>query len=908
MTVAARSLAILLTLSLIGGAGSCSTSSPTPDDDVPQTESSTLTDSDLIPVGDSPIYGDPDAPVTIVEFSSMQCPFCARVDDTLEELVERNPDEVRLVFKHFPLPFQQQSSEASKILEATRQQDEAAFWDMKSALFEHIDDFPQRSMEDLGAKLIADFGLDDEEFRRDFNDPELLEVIEEDRELGETIGVQGTPHFRINGQLVSGAKPLEEFQAVVDEQLQVVEELRADGVDEQQLYAASVIHNVDGGGSDDDQAPEESAPRPGAAADDQPTPSADELIGELDVDIDDIVVADSNPQHDSDVLPIDDSPIKGDGDAPVTIVEFVSMQCPFCAQSSETIDELLESRRGDVRVVTKHFPLGMQPEAEPAARAVEAAARQGDAEFWAMQRAMYDHIDHYEDVPMEELGAAIAGELGMDVEQFRTDFNDDAIADAVEADRQLGQELGVRGTPYFLINGAELSGDQPLEDFEQIVDEQLDVAVQLADDGVDSDAIYRAAVEEQLDQQEEPDDEPELREETGEPVDVEYIELGDAPSKGADEGDALVTIVEFASFQCPHCARSADTLDSLVEEYPDQVRVVFKHFPLDMQHHSEPASRAAVAAQNQGRFWEMRDALYDNQNSFRDGLWVELAENIGLDIEEFREDFDAEETADAVRHAQQQGRDAGVRGTPNFFINGINETGAKPLEVFSSHVDDQIAIAEIIREEEGLRGDELHAAVVDYNKENAGGGAIAAPQPEPEADGSDFDPDDLSVGDSFTKGADDPELTIYEFSSFQCPFSTRGADTMKDVMDEYGDRVQLVYKNFPLPLQHESEPAARAAIAAGQQGQFWEMYEALYDHQDRFGDGLWEELAEDIGLDIDQFRQDFESAAVAEQVEAEQAEGRSVGVEGTPTFFVGEEEVRGAQPFSEFERVIEDQL
>ena len=681
-----RSLIIVLTLILLVGTGSCSTSSPTADDDVPPAEASTLADSDLIPVGDSPIYGDPDAPVTIVEFSSMQCPFCARVDDTLQELVERNPDDVRLVFKHFPLPFQQQSSEASKILEATRQQDEAAFWDMKSALFEHIDEFPQRSMEELGAELIADFGLDEETFRTDFNDPELMDGIEDDVELGRNIGVRGTPHFRINGQLASGAKPIEEFQYIIDQELQLVEELREDGVDEHELYAASVIHNVDGGGTAR-PTPTDAAPEPAPSAGEQPTPSVDELIGELGFDIDDIAVADSNPQLDSDLIPIDDSPIKGDGDAPVTIVEFVSMECPFCARSSETIDELLENRPDDVRVVTKHFPLGMQPEAEPAARAVEAAARQGDAEFWAMQKALYHHIDNYGDVPMEELGAAIAEELGMDVDQFRTDFNDDAIADAVEADRQLGQELGVRGTPYFLINGAELSGAQPLEDFDQIVDEQLDVAQQLADDGVDSDAIYRAAVEEQLDQQEEPDDEP-----------------------------------------------------------------------------------------------------------------------------------------------------------------------------------------------------------------------------EPEADGGDFDPDDLSIGDSFTKGADDPELTIYEFSSFQCPFCARSADTMEDVMDEYGDRVQLVYKNFPLAFQDESGPAARAAIAAGQQDQFWEMHEALYDNQDRFGDGLWEELAEEIGLDMDRFRQDVDSDAVAEQVEAEEAEGRSVGVQGTPTFFIGEEEVNGAQPFSEFERVIEGQL
>ncbi len=630
-------------------------------------------------------------------------------------------------------------------------------------------------------------------------------------------------------------------------------------------------------------------------------------LSTLDISSDSPDAATGEVVGESDRLPIGDSPVKGAADAPITVVEFTSMQCPFCARAAGTLDELVERYDGDVRLVFKHFPLGMQEQAEPASRALVAVQRQDREAFWDMKDALFERIDDYDAQPMEDLGAELAGDLGLDVDQFREDFNDPEVAEYVQNDQQLGQDLGVRGTPHFFINGEVVNGAQPIEEFEQVVDRQLELIQELRDDGVAEDDLYAAALEHNLDSDDDDEqaqrDRPEPQEEETE---VHHVDIRDTdPVKGASEEDALVTIMEFSSFQCPHCARSADTLQELVENYPDEVRIVFKHFPLGMQEHSEPASRASVAAHNQGQFWEYYDALYENQRRFSDDLWVELAEDLGLDIDQFTEDFEAQETADIVEQAQADGRSAGIRGTPGFLINGIQEGGAQPLQAFENYVDEQIEIAESIRDEEGLSGDELHAAVVDYNKENAGGGADA---PQPEAEESDFDPDDLSVGDSFTKGADDPELTIYEFSSFQCPFCARAADTMEDVMEEYGDRVQLVYKNFPLPFQGESEPAARAAVAAGQQGQFWEMYEALYDNQDDFGDDLWERLAEDIGLDMAQFRQDFESDAVAEQVEAEQAEGRSVGVQGTPAFFIGEEEMSGAQPYAEFERVIERQL
>lgn len=132
---------------------------------------------------------------------------------------------------------------------------------------------------------------------------------------------------------------------------------------------------------------------------------------------------------------------------------------------------------------------------------------------------------------------------------------------------------------------------------------------------------------------------------------------------------------------------------------------------------------------------------------------------------------------------------------------------------------------------------------------------------------------------------------------------------MKQILERYDGQVKLVYKNFPLPFQQQSEPAARAALAAGEQGKFWEMHGALFDNQQRLAqDGIFEELARNIGLNMDQFKADFESEAIAEQVKAEQREGQSVGVRGTPAFFVNGEMVSGAQPVDAFARIIDRHL
>jgi protein-disulfide isomerase len=159
----------------------------------------------------------------------------------------------------------------------------------------------------------------------------------------------------------------------------------------------------------------------------------------------------------------------------------------------------------------------------------------------------------------------------------------------------------------------------------------------------------------------------------------------DAPIKGAAE--PLVTIVEYSDFECPFCGSFAATLDELVAAYPDDVRVVFQQFPLGMHPGAEPAARASIAAQAQGRFWAMHDRLFAERHAGGTERLVEIATELGLDPDRFRTDLEAEATAERVRAEQAKGREIGVRSTPNFFLNGRRIEGALKPDALRKLVD-----------------------------------------------------------------------------------------------------------------------------------------------------------------------------------------------------------------------------
>ncbi len=150
---------------------------------------------------------------------------------------------------------------------------------------------------------------------------------------------------------------------------------------------------------------------------------------------------------------------------------------------------------------------------------------------------------------------------------------------------------------------------------------------------------------------------------------VKQIDLGNSPSMGA--ANAPVTIVEWADFECPFCGRAAPALDKLIKEYPGKIRLIFKNYPLSMHPHSEDAARAAMAADKQGKFWEMHHALFQNQGTGLDKDEIlRLAHGVGLDIKKFKADWESEAIADRVGEDRKQGDKMDLEGTPLIYIDG----------------------------------------------------------------------------------------------------------------------------------------------------------------------------------------------------------------------------------------------
>jgi protein-disulfide isomerase len=159
---------------------------------------------------------------------------------------------------------------------------------------------------------------------------------------------------------------------------------------------------------------------------------------------------------------------------------------------------------------------------------------------------------------------------------------------------------------------------------------------------------------------------------------VKNVPLDGSPAKGPDS--APITLVEFADFECPFCAMEAPVLEKMWQAHQDQVRFVYKYFPLSAHVHGEPAARAAIAAANQGKFWEMHDKLFANRDHLEGADIDSYAKDLGLDLAKFHADMQAQATTDRIDRDKKLGESVGVQGTPSIFINGREFDPRQDLE------------------------------------------------------------------------------------------------------------------------------------------------------------------------------------------------------------------------------------
>jgi len=519
--------------------------------------------------------------------------------------------------------------------------------------------------------------------------------------------------------------------------------------------------------------------------------------------------------------------------ARVTIVEFFDYQCPFCLKTNPAVEEAIKHYPGNVRLVLKNLPLSIHPDSALAHQAALAAGEQG--RFWEMHDLLFAN---HNKIKLPDL-VLYAQQLHLDVPRFQKALESGRFHQVIDDDAAMARGLGITATPTFFINGQQLTGQQSVERLNAAIDEALNPG---------RSAIAAARVT------------------------IDKLNLARAPVRG--QAQAPVTIIEFSDLQCPFCARVTPTLRELMKQYPDQVRWVFKSFPLGFHADSPLAHAAALAAQRQGKFWEMHDLIFANQRNLkRDNLLAE-AVSLNLDMDKFRADLDSADVKQQLEADKKEGEGLGVNGTPAFYINGKSFSGAMPIEQFQAAINNALlALGK-------------PAVPVSSLSESA-----AIPK-EPEI--------------SF--GSNDSPITLSWFSDLQSGLSPKAALLVRKLMDSHPGQIRLVFKNRPLEIHPGAMLLHEAAMAANAQGKFWQMHDLIIANPQKVSRQDMLAYAKRIGLDADLFQRELDSEKYRPLIEADLQEAQRRAVLGAPVFFFNSARVDGLQNEKLYTDIIQDQL
>ncbi len=174
---------------------------------------------------------------------------------------------------------------------------------------------------------------------------------------------------------------------------------------------------------------------------------------------------------------------------------------------------------------------------------------------------------------------------------------------------------------------------------------------------------------------------------------VKLLEVSEDDDAVLGDENAPVTIVEFSEFECPFCAKFYDgAYQQIKEKYVEtgKVKIIFRDFPLSFHANAQKAAEATECAEEQGKFWEMHDTLFENQASIAVDDLKKYAVDLGLDAEAFNACLDSGKYAEEIEKDMNDGAALGVSGTPGFFINGIKLSGAQPFENFEAIIESEL--------------------------------------------------------------------------------------------------------------------------------------------------------------------------------------------------------------------------
>jgi protein-disulfide isomerase len=589
-------------------------------------------------------------------------------------------------------------------------------------------------------------------------------------------------------------------------------------------------------------------------------------------------------------------PTWGSRNALVTIVEFADFECPFCARVEPTLARVREAYGPDkLRIVWKNNPLPFHPSARPAAEAaVGVYALGGNDAFWRF-RALAFARDR-------ELGVdayvAWAKKAGLaDPDALVSGLRSHVWATKVDADIAEARQVGSMGTPEFFVNGVSLAGAQPFENFRALIDAQMVAAGAKVVSGTPRERVYAVLSKENVAAAPRGDDD-----EAEDTKTVYKVPIGKSPVRGG--AAALVTIVEFADYECPYCLRVETTLRELRVDYGDKVRFVFKDEPLPFHPRAEPAAQAALevrAEKGDDAFWAMHDTLLGDPGDLGDDTLVRLAAGAGARADKVRSAI-AKHTHKAEIEADLDlADDLQANGTPHFFIDGRRVVGAQTKEQFKAIIDEEIKKAQALIEA-GTRSLAVYDAMTKDGR---------AP-PEPER----MELRALPAGDP-ARGPATAKVVVHEFADFQCPYCAHAEATLKEIFVAYGDRVRFVWHDMPLSFHQNALPAARAAREARTQHgdrAFWELHDKLFADGSKLSRADLDADARSLGLDMGKWAAALDGDAHRAEIDEDRAAAESIGLTGTPSFLVVPSGatsgymIAGAQSYAKFRKLIERAL
>jgi protein-disulfide isomerase len=569
-----------------------------------------------------PMWGKRDAPVTIVEFSDFQCPYCSRVEPTLDQVRQAyGPDKVRIVWKSNPLPFHQNAKPAAEAAQGTFVlAGNEAFWKFHDTAFKNQGLLSEESYE----KWAQEAGVKDmAAYKAGLSSHRWADKVDKDLNDGKTDGVQGTPSFFVNGIFINGAQPFDNFKKTIDQELQKAQAKISAGTPKNRVYIELSKENK----------------KTQPAKDDDAEKADDTTVFKV---------------------PVGNSAALGSPNALVTIIEFSDFQCPFCGRVEPTLKSIRDKYGDKVRLVWKNEPLPFHPAAEPAAEAaLEVRAEKGDKGFWDLHDKFFADQKILMNGSMPNIDAIVktASETGASSEKIKKAISDHLHKKEIDADQDLGEDLQANGTPHFFLNGRRLVGAQPEEKFEKIIDEEIKKAQDLIAKGTKPGEVYEVLVKDGKGAPE-----PERK-------DVPRSLPNNDPARG--NTSAKVTIHEWSDFQCPFCGRVEPTVEQVIKDYGDRIKFVWHDMPLPM-HADAPlaaqAGREAYAQKGPSAFWALHDKMFANQQKLKRDDLDGYAKELNLNMDKWKAALDGSTHASEIDADKKAGNDDAINGTPAFLI------------------------------------------------------------------------------------------------------------------------------------------------------------------------------------------------------------------------------------------------